>query len=84
MACSKSIEKGTKRIIENLHLSMVLNLIFVQRKVFGFPYILKDLGQGGKVVMKQSLQIKMRSLMNQNPTSLENHKINLCFKGNRG
>lgn len=85
MACSKSTEKRTERIIENPHLSMVLNLIFVQRKVFGFPHIPKDLGKGGKVIMKQSLQIKMRkSLMNQSPVSLENHKVNLCFKGNRG
>lgn len=85
MACSKRTEKRTERIIKTSHLSMVLNLIFVQRKVLGFPYIPKDLGKRGKVVMKQSIQIKMRkSLMNQSPASLENHKVNLCFKSNWG
>lgn len=65
MAYSKSTKKRIERIIENPHLSMVLNLIFIQKKIFGFAYQLRVLEKGGRVVMEQSLQIKMRkSLLN--------------------
>lgn len=82
MACSKSTEKRTEGIIKNPHPPMVLNNIFIWISSYIQGY--RKGRQGGNEIKPTDQNEKKSTESEQSPTSLENHKVNLCFKGNQG